>query len=108
MSAVIGLATAWKVLDGTSLCTAVEPVAIARCDTAVRDGVAVMFWMAREPLRRSSPRPLSEGRTCVAMNFSMNCGLAPSKEMRITRGTTGSCFDEELVEAAASGEAAIA
>src|SRR5262249_60582336 len=37
---VIGPATGWKVLAATSLWAAVDPVAMAICDTAVSDGVA--------------------------------------------------------------------
>src|SRR5262245_55275533 len=40
-------ATGWNVFATMSLCTAVEPVAIAMCDTAVTDGVAVMVSNAR-------------------------------------------------------------
>src|SRR5262245_31513401 len=100
MLAVIGLATAWKVLEGTSLCTAVEPVAIARCETAVRDGVAGTFCVACAPFARSSARPVLAGRTWLAMNWSMNCGLAPSSEMMMTFGTGGSTGPWPCVELA--------
>ena len=66
--AVIGAATAWNVLDGMSLFTAVEPVAMAMCDTAVSDGVAVTFCRATTPRLTSASPPL-RGRTPWSMYF---------------------------------------
>ena len=52
-----------KVFDAMSLWIAVEPVAIAMCDTAVRDGDAVTFCTATALLRLSRARPPSRGST---------------------------------------------
>ena len=56
-AAAIVAATGWNVLAGMSLWTAVEPVAMAICETAVSDGVAVTFWRATTPLRSSLAEP---------------------------------------------------
>jgi hypothetical protein len=83
---VIGPTIASKVFDGMSLWTAVEPVAIAMCDTAVSDGDAVTFCTATAPWRLSRARPPSRGSTPSSMNFWMKSGLAPSSEISTTRG----------------------
>ena len=76
----------WNVFEGMSLWTAVEPVAIAMCDTAVSDGDAVTFCSATAPRRLSRARPPSRGSTPSSMNFWMKSGFAPSSEISTTRG----------------------
>ena len=56
-------ATGWKLLAGMSLWTAVEPVAIAMCDTAVSDGLAVTLRSATAPDATRRAMPPSAGST---------------------------------------------
>ena len=83
---MLGPTIAWNVLEGMSLWTAVEPVAISICETAVSEGEAVMFCTATAPRRLSRARPPSRGSTPSSMNCLMKSGLAPSSEMITTGG----------------------
>src|SRR5207237_2288623 len=57
-----GLASNENVLEGMSLCTAVDPVAMAIWLTAVSDGVVTMLRQAKNPFVRRQRTPRCEGK----------------------------------------------
>ena len=89
MSVASGAATGCIALLLMSLRAGLEPVAIATCAPKVSDGVTGTFAVAITPVRRSRPKPVSDGRTPLRINASMRSGEAPSVETRITLGGSG-------------------
>jgi hypothetical protein len=80
-----GLATSANELEGMSFFGAVDPVAIAMCAAAVRDGAIVMFCSAQNPFFFNSPIPeLSGNAPDFSRSFTMR-GVAPSREITIIR-----------------------